>query len=164
MTTNWRAMGLRDIAAVCRVADVAHPDFPEDEAIFLERLHLAPNGCFVLDLNGKIEGYLLSHPWDANAIPPLNTLLGSLPEAPGTWYLHDLALMPDARAGGRTKPLIAHMLRTARDAGLPSLSLVAVNASVPYWTRFGFVDATTEKLREKLKSYDDAARYLVLRV
>lgn len=160
MPGRWREMRIEDIADVSRMAAAVHPDFPEDDAVFTERLHLAPQGCFLLELDGQACGYLFSHPWLAEDIPPLNTLLGRLPEKPGTWYLHDIALMPQARSRGETTPIIRHLFALAQAANLPSVSLVAVNNSQPFWTRLGFRDASSEKLKQKLLSYDGEARYM----
>ena len=41
------------------------------------------------------------------------------------------------------------------------MSLVAVNASAPFWSRFGFEIVSEPALDAKLKSYDDAARFMV---
>jgi hypothetical protein len=161
MTGNWRAMQVEDLPVISRIAEVVHPDFPEDDAIFAERLQLCPEGCFVLVLGGKICGYLFSHPWKVLDVPALNTPLGQLPENPGTFYLHDIALLPEARSGGQTGPIIRHLVAQAEMKGFPEFSLVAVNGSQPFWNRNDFVDVDDDRLRQKLLSYDSDARYMV---
>lgn len=161
MSELWRAMAMDDIRAVSHMAEVVHPDFPEEDAIFFERLELAPQGCFILEIGSEACGYLFSHPWLAGDVPPLNERLGGLPPKPQTWYLHDLALMPQARGKGVTTPLVRRLVSLAQAANLPSVSLVAVNGSKNYWSHQGFADATTDSLRAKLLSYEPEARYMV---
>ncbi|MEN3930311.1 GNAT family N-acetyltransferase [Microvirga sp. W0021] len=163
MPGSWRLMRNSDMQDVSRIAAIVHPDFPEDDAIFAERLELAPEGCFILELEGEACGYMFSHPWLDSDIPPLNTLLGKLPASPQTWYLHDIALMPQARSRGQTSPIIRHLFSIGQAADLPTVSLVAVNGSQGFWQHMGFEDVSSEKLKEKLLSYDDAARYMVHR-
>jgi hypothetical protein len=44
---RWRAMAAADLPAVNALAERIHPSFPEDAAIFAERLRLYPDGCRV---------------------------------------------------------------------------------------------------------------------
>jgi len=160
---NWRFMQRDDLAEVSRIAAAVHPDFPEDDIVLGERLKLFPEGCFVLKNKGELGGYLLTHPWRAFDIPPLNTLLGSLPPDPETYYLHDIALMPEMRSKGEVSPIIRYLLQRAKGQRLASCSLVAVNNSQDFWSRLGFVEARNEELDGKLQSYDEAARFMVHR-
>ena len=89
---RWRAMAAADLPGVNALAARIHPSFPEDEAVFAERLRLYPDGCRVFERGSGIEAYVISHP-SLHAEPPaLNSLLGALPETPSTFYIHDLAL------------------------------------------------------------------------
>ncbi len=54
MSPLWRAMTPGDLPAVLAIADVVHPDYPEDAAIFAERLALYPAGCRVLERDGAL--------------------------------------------------------------------------------------------------------------
>ena len=95
--TGWRRMAPADLPAVMAIAAVVHPDYPEDEPVFAERLRLAPEGCHVLaGEGGALQGYLVSHPWPAGAVPALNSLLGAIPPGTVNWYIHDLALLPSS--------------------------------------------------------------------
>ncbi len=54
------------------------------------------------------------------------------------------------------------VLAEARALRLPTVSLVAVNNSGPFWAKHGFTEfEATGALAAKLKSYDDDARYMV---
>ncbi|GGA42278.1 GNAT family N-acetyltransferase [Pelagibacterium lentulum] len=156
---DWRAMTSDDIGAVSEIAAQAHPDFFEEDHIFAERQRLAPHGCHILWMNEVPTGYVLSHPWKLGSVPALNVPLGQLPPDPDTFYIHDLALLPAARGSGAAGKIIERTVGIGEPYG--SLSLVAVNNSVPFWARFGFVGQDWPGLSEKLKSYDDAARYMV---
>lgn len=164
--TRWRSMEVADLAAVGRVAVHVHPDYPEDEAVFAERLSLCPEGCLVLarPLGGPWDdpcGYVVAHPWRLGQPPALNSLLGALPAAADTLYIHDIALLPTCRGGGAAGRVLKWLEELARRRGLPSLSLVAVGGSPGFWLRQGFREWADKALREKLRSYDSAARYMV---
>jgi len=154
-------MAPADLPAVMRVAGLVHPAYPEDEAVFAERLRLAPEGCHVLaDGEGGVLGYLVSHPWPAGAVPALNSLLGQIPPGTTNWYLHDLALLPLVRGGRAAGRIVAEMVDHAASVGCTSLALVAVNDSAGFWRRQGFHEVHEPALDRKLASYDDAARYM----
>lgn len=134
----WRPMTPPDLGDVERVAATVHLAHPEDAAVFRERLSLYPAGCFVLDGAAGIEGYLLSHPWTFGRPPSLNTMLGKLPEAADTFYLHDLALLPHARASGTGGKAVSLVIDRAERDGFKALSLLAVGRSLAFWQRHGF--------------------------
>ncbi|WP_422679853.1 GNAT family N-acetyltransferase [Chelatococcus albus] len=144
--------------AIARAVHLAHPERPE---VFAERLALLPAGCHVLEeAGGALAGYVLSHPWRDRAPPALDSLIGGLPVPPATFYLHDLAILPEARGGGAGGRIVARLAEIAAGLGLPTLSLVAVNASVPFWQRQGFAVAEEPALAAKLASYGADARFM----
>jgi ribosomal protein S18 acetylase RimI-like enzyme len=154
---RWRAMEAGDLDGVVAVARIAFPDHPEGRACFEERLALAPESCFVLEGERGVAGYLIAYPWPHGAIPPLDTLLGGLPESRESWYLHDLALLPEARGGGNARAGLA-LLFDQLDA---PIALVSVNESAAFWQAQGFVPQDDPELRAKLSSYGPDARYMV---
>lgn len=156
----WRAMATGDLDAVEALAARIHPDYPEDRSVFIERLKLAPEGAFFLEIDGAPQGYLVSHPWRLGEIPPLDSLLGALPDDPDTHYIHDLALAPPARGTGAAAAIVDRLISEVSDI-LPTISLVAVNGSEPFWSRFGFMVEDRAGLRDKLLSYDSQARFMV---
>jgi GNAT superfamily N-acetyltransferase len=157
----WRKARPDDLPAMDAIAALVHPGFPEDAAVAAERLALYPAGIHVLEGNGAIAGYLVSHPGRFDRLPPLNTLLGTLPAEPDMFYLHDLALLPVMRGTGAAGALVEQVAADARMEGFPCLALVAVNGSIPFWTRMGFVVRDLPELAEKLASYEAAARLMV---
>lgn len=159
--TIWRSMRPDDLAATIALAARIHPDYPEDDDIFRERLALAPEGCFVLANALGVHGYLISHPWAGHLSPRLNCLLGSLPARPDNWYLHDLALDETVRGQGRAKDAIALADEAARAANLPVLSLTATGPARAFWLRQGFKpEKISEAEKAVLASYDPEASFL----
>lgn len=160
---HWRAMTTLDLPSVETIAEQVHPAFPEDTAIFAERHRLYPDGTRLFELGGAPAGYILSHPWRYGSLPALNALLGAIPGDADTFYLHDLALLPAARGTGAAAMIVGDMLRHARLVGLPSVSLVAVNGSQPFWYKHGFRAVAAPELADQLQSYEAAARLMVRR-
>lgn len=153
-----------DLPAVCAIADRVHVSYPEDDAVIAERQRIYPDGCAVFDCDGKVSAYTLTHPWRYAEPPALNVMLGSIPERPNTYYIHDLALAPEARGTGAGSAIVDAVIAHAKETGVPNLSLVAVNNSVPFWSRFGFEVVVEPTLAEKLLSYDADARFMVRKI
>lgn len=157
----WRPMQSADLPAVGALAERIHPAYPEDAAVFAERLRLYPDGCHVLARNGALAAYVVSHPWRGGP-PALNSLLGELPLSPSTFYIHDLALAPETRGHGAASAIVTRLAAQARSAGLARMSLVAVNGSTDFWRRQGFEARHDPALAGKLASYgDDGACFMV---
>jgi GNAT superfamily N-acetyltransferase len=155
-----------DLPSVVAIGERVHPDHPEDPGIFAERLRLFSPGCQVLVrpeglMAEGLVGYIIGHPWIRRAPPKLDTLLRQLPVAPDTFYIHDLALLPEARRRGHAAPAIDRMMQVARGLGLTTLSLVAVGTSSAFWGRHGFVACADESVRQGLASYGGAACFMV---
>jgi N-acetylglutamate synthase-like GNAT family acetyltransferase len=91
----------------------------------------------------------------------LNVLLGSLPDRPTTYYIHDFAILSETRGTGAGSAFATAVITHARSLALPNVSLVAVNNSVPFWSRFGFEAVDEPALRAKLRTYDAHARFMV---
>jgi ribosomal protein S18 acetylase RimI-like enzyme len=154
-------MNPSDLAAVSAIAARVHPDYPEDDAVFAERLALYPAGCFVRANGIEAQGYLISHPWHLGRPPALNALLGALPAPATTYYVHDLALLPEARGSGAAAAIVTTLVGHARARQHHNISLVAVNNSVQFWQSHGFRIHDDAALTAKLASYDAQACYMV---
>jgi GNAT superfamily N-acetyltransferase len=155
-------MAASDLDAVCTVARGAFPQHPEDREVFADRLALSPGGCFVLAAGeAPARGYLIAYPWRLDEAPPLNTVVGRLPDAPDVLYLHDLALAPEARGGGHAVRMVERLAQQAAQARWPAIALVAVNEAAPFWARLGFEPRDTPDMTRKLASYGEDARYMV---
>lgn len=158
---QWRQMQPDDLDAVLAIAGLVHPLFPEARAIFADKLHLHANGALVLDSGGRAVGYCFAHPWHCGQPPPLDTPLGMIPASADALYLHDLALLPEAHGTGAGAAAIGILLAKAALLHLDQVCLVAVNGSIPYWTRHGFIVTDTAALEAKLSSYGSDARFMV---
>lgn len=159
---EWRPMTPGDIDGVVAVARLSFPDHFEARECFAERQALAPEGCFVLsDAAGTVMGYLMAYPWKRNAAPPLDSLIGAVPEDAEVVYLHDLAVHPETRGGGHTRAIVERLAEQAKAAGWPEIALVAVNEATAFWERNGFAVQNPPGMAEKLASYGDDARYMI---
>jgi predicted N-acetyltransferase YhbS len=159
----WRAMTDADLTAVDAIAARVHPAYPEDHAVFAERLRLHAAGCRVLAAaDAGIIGYVISHPWHRGEPPALNVLIGSIPVPAATYYIHDLALLPEARGSRAASGIVEDLIRHAQRLGLSQLSLVAVNGSGPFWERQGFAVTPQSDAARKLLSYGEDARLMSL--
>ena len=158
---SWRKMTTSDIHAVIRVAEKIHPDLPESESVFAERLRLFPDGCWVLaDDRGEMHGYAISHPIRHQQPPPLDSLLGEIAPDADQYYIHDLAILPTVRNQGHAANGIGKLLEVARTYG--TTCLISVYGTAPFWGRFGFVPEPVDgELSEKLRKYGEGATYLV---
>lgn len=160
-TLAWRPMTEADLDGVAAVAAVGFPDHFEGRDCFENRLALNPSGCFVLAGEGGVKGYLVAYPWTFGSAPPLNTLIEALPAEADVFYLHDLALDPDVRGGGWSRPIVEQLAVEAGAAGWPAVALVAVNDAAPFWERHGFAVSDAPGMEAKLASYGPDARYMV---
>ncbi|WP_031336545.1 GNAT family N-acetyltransferase [Rhodopseudomonas sp. B29] len=163
---HWRPMTAADLPAVDAIAAIVHVNYPEDAAVFAERLSLHPQGCYVLQFEHErndITGYLISHPWTFKQPPALNSLLCAIPSPASTYYIHDIALLPQARGGGAASDILAKLM-TAATSFADNVSLVAVAGTERFWRRQGFVNVEDRALARKLTSYDDSACYMQRRL
>ena len=162
---GWRPMTTDDLDAVADLAVLGFPHHFEGRPCFENRLALFPRGCFVLaEADGPPHGYLVAYPWRADAAPTLNTLIAAIPDDASVFYLHDIALHPDARGADRSRAIVERLADQARADGWPGIALVAVNSAVGFWARHGFKVRDTPNMAAKLASYGPDARYMVRRL
>lgn len=158
---RWRQANASDISVISEISDQVHGDILEDAAIFAERQQLYPAGVHVLEHDGTVCGYTVSHPWRSDSIPALNALIGTIPPDADLFYLHDLALLPAARGTGAAREIVEQLAEHASNHGFVTMGLVAINNSVPFWQRMGFQVVEGVVPLTKLTTYGDASRYMV---
>ncbi len=155
----WRRAAPSDLDAVMAVQAVAHGLLPERREVIADKLDRFGEGCLVLGDGGRVVGYGLAHPWRLDDAPALDTLLARA-QAPDCLFLHDVALLPEARGRGAARAFVRHAAETARAHGLASLALVSVYGTVPVWARLGFAVRDVPALAPKLAGYGADARYM----
>ena len=129
--------------------------------VLAEKFRLFPAGCFVLETSDGIAGYCFSHPWVRGAVPALDSLLGSMPVTPTTYYVHDLTLDASLRGQGQGRAIVPLLFEAAQSLGLSHLSLVAVNRRGPFWQAAGFSCSADEALQAAARAkYDSDAVHM----
>ena len=156
---SWRAMTADDIPQLVPVADQIHPDLPEGDFVFSERVRLFPEGCLILAQGSRVLGYAVSHPIRHAQPPALDSLLGEIPTDADQYYIHDVAVLPELRGQGHAGEGIRRLL----DVGnrFASTCVVSVYGTGSFWRRFGFRDEEVgDELRAKLRNYGDDAVFM----
>jgi N-acetylglutamate synthase-like GNAT family acetyltransferase len=97
-----------------------------------------------------------------DSAPALNTLLGVLPEPCDAYYIHDIAILPEARSGNAGKAIATFLKVHGRAAGFDTICLVAVNNSAPFWERQGFATRDVADLQQRLRSYGTGVTYMTI--
>ncbi len=125
-----------DIAAL--EADAyAGSSLAEGRVVLESRGRAAPATCFVLDLDGRVAGYVLALPYPMFQYPDLTR--AEQPAAPSrNLHLHDMVVARDERGRGRGSGLLSHLTQTAGAAGYEHISLVAVEGKAAFWGARGF--------------------------
>jgi ribosomal protein S18 acetylase RimI-like enzyme len=158
MTLRWRPARAADAAAIGALSRALVSAPPERDEVFAERIALCPAGCRVYGAGEAVAGYVISHPWPRSAPPALGALVGALPPDSDSWFIHDLALAPEARGAGVVASVLEELEAAAQ--GFPAMSLVAVEAAADYWRRRGYVDRSTPVMAAKLAGYGPGALYM----
>ena len=159
---SWCELSINDIKTLIRIADKIHPDLPESDEVFAERVELSPEGCLgLIEGKGKNElcGYVISHPIKHHQPPALNSLLGKIASDADQYYIHDLAILPKVRGRGLAQECINKISAIAKR--YPTTCLISVYGMELFWSRFGFVPVQIDEVLEKrLRDYGDDAVYL----
>ena len=160
----WRSISINNIPRLVAVANKIHPDLPESDHVFAERVKLFPSGCLAL-MSGESDelyGYVISHPIRRRQPPALNSLLGQIAPDANQYYIHDLVLLPEVRGRGFAQECISTLFAVAERCGYATTCLVSVYGTAPFWGQFGFVEPEEmdEGLKKKVRGYGDDATYL----
>lgn len=140
MSISYRLIRQADLPALVMLQDCCYSDaLYESPAVLSQRLHAAANSCWLAESSaGELLAYLFSYPSINGYVTPLASAFAPA-AAPQLLYLHDMAVNPAARGLGLANHLLAMAKQHALSLGLTKLALVAVQGSVPYWQRHGFV-------------------------
>ncbi len=152
-------MRIEDMDRIYALSLEVHPDYFEDSHVLEERFSLYNQGSMVLWAGHKIAGYVLSHPWYEGKVPQLNKPLIALPEKTSSYYLHDLALLPDVRGKGQGDAAVKLLCKHAFSKQFQSINLVCVAGSERFWEKMGF-QASTQTAPDGLASYGENALFM----
>lgn len=158
-----RAMRAHDLDAILAVQAACYPPSMREAAgVVLARMGVAADGCIVAEDEEGVCGYLFAYPSRLGKLTPLGADFRPAPDA-DTLYLHDLSIAPRAHGRGLARRLVGHLLAQARQRGLASSALVAVQDSAAFWTALGYeaVASACPEARAALASYPGVARYMV---
>lgn len=154
---HWRVATQADVSEIFRISKIIHPDLPEREETFAEKIALSPSTSFVLCSETSIRGYAITYPWRMNDMPPLDKLFKEIPADATVLYLHDVALLPSARGLGHVEEVLTIMSAAGRRLGLTEMTLAAVYGSEAAWFRYGFRRSPMcEKLQSQAAGYGAA--------
>lgn len=163
MTASLRLMQATDLAGVAALQDQCYGNLLyEPPALLAVRWQSAASSCWVACSDtGQLLAYLFCYPSQDGKVTPLAQPFSPANE-PELLYMHDMAVSPLARGQGLAARLLAQAEQFALYRQLPKLALVAVQGSVPYWQKQGFVlQAVTEEAQHALQSYTgENARYM----
>ncbi|HYH37928.1 MAG TPA: GNAT family N-acetyltransferase [Azospirillum sp.] len=162
MSGTWRAMRGADLDTLLDVAAVVHPGYPEERAVFAERLRLYPAGCRMAERDGAVVGYAVLHPGRLGEPPKLDSMLGRLPDGADCLYLHDVALLPAARGSGLGAAALEYAWGLAAREGFAWLALTSTPEARGYWDRQGF--AAWAEQPAALETYGGGMTYMVRKV
>ncbi|MEV6302639.1 GNAT family N-acetyltransferase [Actinoplanes sp. NPDC051861] len=130
MPERLRSLEERDWPAISSLekSTYAGKGLSEDLTVLRSRAH--PSTSFVLDVDGRVGGYLLALPYPRWQVPDLlvPSAFGSGPDL----HLHDLVIAPEFRGLGWGRRLVD----SARE--FAHVSLVSVDGSEGFWAACGF--------------------------
>jgi ribosomal protein S18 acetylase RimI-like enzyme len=157
-----RPMGMADLSYVLEIQAVCYTEIvPESLESFVAKLMAAPASCFIATIEKRTVGYLVAVPSNFAHPPLLDQTYCRLPAQPDCLHLHDLAVMPAARATGAGRLLVDAFFTHLRESELPRASLIAIQDSAPYWQRHGFQAVSLgDLLQTKLASYGQNVQYM----
>lgn len=159
MSDGLRKLTLADLPAALAIQAACYPPAIRDgEAAFASRIALAPGWCWVVEADGRLDAYLLSHPWPTMSPPSPDTVLTQV--GGDCWYIHDLSVAPHARGKGLARPLLAACLDAHPE--ITRSELVAVPGAAPVWSRLGWSEVTDipAALAAKVARYGAGSVYM----
>ncbi|WP_328436499.1 GNAT family N-acetyltransferase [Streptomyces sp. NBC_00444] len=147
--TDWP-----EIAALETTA-YAGSSLSEGQAALESKGHASPHTCFVVDIEGRIAGYLLALPYPMFQYPGL-----AQTEEPAhhsrNLHLHDVVVAPEQRGRGWGSSLLRRLTGAAQPS-YERISLIAVDGMAAFWASRGFRALSAVRLPE---SYGDDAVYM----
>ncbi len=157
---TWRAATPKEWSAIGAIADEVHPLLPERPEVFAEKFRLFRQGCLVLMRRERVVGYGIFHPWTLDDAPRLDAFLNELPSEPQCIFIHDVALLAQARGRGAAGELVRMASTISLRRELRALALVSVYGTHRVWAKYGFEIRDAPALAPALARYGADARYM----
>jgi len=144
---------------IVKIQEEAYTDIaPEDVKVLKSKWYSSPQTCAVFtDHKGKVLAYLLAHPWAGEIPPRLNEK--SLVTCSSTLFIHDLALAIEGRGKNIGRELVQNLIDHAKAKSYLKIFLVAVQNSIGFWAKFGFLNVPSE---EVCSSYGESSQLMML--
>jgi GNAT superfamily N-acetyltransferase len=137
----------------------ANCSLSEGQAALESKGRASPGTCFVLDLDGRIAGYLLALPYPRFRYPDLAQTDEPVRQTRNL-HLHDMVVAEDQRGRGWGGTLFGRLTAVARPA-YEHISLIAVGGMAPFWAARGYRAHPEIRLPQ---NYGDDAVYMSLTV
>lgn len=141
---NWtiRCATEADLDTVTEIESIC---FPAAEAAtrerFAERLAVFADHFFLMELDGKIVGFINGMVTDRPVIEDEMFEKASMHTESGAWQsVFGLDVLPDFRCRGLAAKLIEHLIEHARQQGRRGCILTCKDKLIHYYARFGFVN------------------------
>jgi ornithine decarboxylase len=109
----------------------------EGQAALESRGRASPGTCFVLDLDDRIAGYVLSLPYPMYRYPDLTRPEELAFNSPNL-HLHDLVVAERLRGRGLGQRLLRHLTDVAAARRYERISLVAIDGMEGFWRTHGY--------------------------
>jgi len=157
-----RPMQQHDLAAAGEIQAACYAgDLLEPAEILRQRLHCAPDTCWVASESGRVVAYLVAYRSLLGKITPLHAPFDPAPQ-PDTLYIHDLAVHPAAKGCRLGGLLVTTLLTVVRREKLRHSALVSLQGSKTFWARQGYRPHVLSDRREQLRlaGYGDAPCYM----
>lgn len=163
---NIRPMLGSDLARVMEIQALCYLGLPpESLSCYQAKLKASAKTCFVAELEQEIVAYLIALPWHESSPPMFNEQTCELPSVPSSLYLHDLAVIPQARKHRVGAQLVDCFFELASNSRFEQACLVAVDGAHTYWQRFDFTAVQAGPQAEKaLATYGDQAMFMKKRL
>ncbi|MEV5873200.1 GNAT family N-acetyltransferase [Streptomyces sp. NPDC052101] len=127
-----------DWSQVAALEAEAYADTSLTEGEAALRSRASAGTCFVLDLDGRIAGYVLALPYPRFRYPDLGMPEPAVHRLATNLHLHDLVVTASLRRRGLGTRMAGHLADAARTRGFATMSLIAVAGKEPFWRANGY--------------------------
>jgi GNAT superfamily N-acetyltransferase len=138
MTHLIRGITEADWPEVVALEAEAYADTALTEGEAALRSRASAGLCFVLDLDGRIAGYVLALPYPRFSCPGLGRPEPAVHRS-SNLHLHDLVISEPLRRRGLGTRLVRHLTDVALARGFETMSLIAVAGKESFWRACGYL-------------------------